>query len=1108
MITNECIKSEAANGASYNRGTQYYRNGYVKKLQLLDDGLTLQAKVKGGQLYSIFLKVDETYKVREYSCNCPAFSLYHGACKHIVAAMLAAKAEWGSYFPEDDYGAVLPFPRTPKREMGVSSLIPFQVKKKQTVSRATQELLHFFRSEAIDITGPSCKTPVMLLPTLFFAMRGVARESWLEFTIGIERMYVLKDIPQFINAIENGTTISYGKNFVFDPQCMEFDQNSKKLIELMKKVYADERQRAGWNYSYSSAHGSTRQFYLTNTNLCNFLAAVSECSFSAQINGEAHTAIQVKSGRPPLKLKVNAIDEGLRLSLDAAGEKMLGLDTDFQYIYYEKNIYRTDMDFSRYIKPLMKCFDDLRNNEVFVPMVAASDLFTAVLPSLQKIGAVDIEEKVYEQFQREPLESRVYFDKHGDGMSARVEFQYGEVVINPVAGEKNQETKINEQWLIREIVEEKRVVNLFQRYGFTESEDSFVQPEEIATFDFLQEGLPELQDIVDIYYSDAFRRVGIKKPGDFAAGIKLNTDTDLLELSFQFEDVSVQEVWSLIEDYKLKKKYHRMADGSFVLLNSPDFQIAARLLEQLNLKQADLEKGKIELPKYRGLYIDSLAREASDFAMERNSAFRKMVEDVREPRDVEYVLPEGIKGTLRAYQKTGFKWLKSLAGYGFGGILADDMGLGKTLQVLTFILSEKGERKKPSLVIAPTSLVYNWQDEAAKFVPDLKVVVISGQQGERQGLFQEIQAADLVVTSYALLKRDILQYTDQEFQYCFLDEAQNVKNPNTLNAKSVKQIKAKSYFALTGTPIENNLTELWSIFDFLMPGYLLNHKAFSQRFEQPIIKSRDEVAMYELSRHTKPFILRRMKKEVLHELPAKIESRMTSEMTAEQAKLYAGWLFKARAEFESEVQVNGFEKSQIKILSLLTRLRQICCHPSLFIENYQWGSGKMDMLEEIVTDAVGSGHRILLFSQFTGMLALIKEKLALLQIPYFYLDGATGAQERIRLVHAFNAGEMDIFLISLKAGGTGLNLTGADMVIHYDPWWNPAVEDQATDRAYRLGQKKSVQVYKLITKGTIEEKIYQLQQKKKELIDTLIQPGENFLTKMSEAEIRGLFELG
>ena len=491
--------------------------------------------------------------------------------------------------------------------------------------------------------------------------------------------------------------------------------------------------------------------------------------------------------------------------------------------------------------------------------------------------------------------------------------------------------------------------------------------------------------------------------------------------------------------------------------------------------------------------------------MERNRSFKKMVQDIREPQDAEFSLPRGLKGKLRDYQKLGFKWLKSLASYGLGGILADDMGLGKTLQVLTFLLSEKETSPGPSIVIAPTSLVYNWQDEVNKFAPDLKTIVVAGQQSNRLEQLQEIEQADLIVTSYGLIKRDISVYEQKQFNYCFLDEAQHVKNPNTLNAKAVKRIKALSYFALTGTPIENTLTELWSIFDFVMPGYLRSHKVFTSRFEIPIVKNGDTAARQELTRHIKPFLLRRMKKAVLKELPEKIESKIVTEMTVEQAKLYEACLLQARTELETELRLSGFEKSQIKILALLTRLRQLCCHPSLFLENYQGGSGKLEALEEMLQDAISGGHRILLFSQFTSMLQLIRQQLDSAGIACHYLDGATPAQERIRLVHAFNAGEKNVFLLSLKAGGTGLNLTGADMVIHYDPWWNPAVEEQATDRAYRIGQNNSVQVLKLITKDTIEEKIYLLQQKKKELIDTLIQPGETVITKLTEAEIRELF---
>ena len=292
-----------------------------------------------------------------------------------------------------------------------------------------------------------------------------------------------------------------------------------------------------------------------------------------------------------------------------------------------------------------------------------------------------------------------------------------------------------------------------------------------------------------------------------------------------------------------------------------------------------------------------------------------------------------------------------------------------------------------------------------------------------------------------------------------------------------------------------------------MPQYLQSHGKFSRNYEVPIIRNADTKAMHELSRHIKPFILRRMKKDVLKELPDKIESKMVSELTTDQKKVYLSWLLKIKGEVFGEIDTVGFEKSQIKILAGLTRLRQICCHPSLFIDNYKKDSGKLLQLEEIVYDAVDSGHRILIFSQFTSMLAIISETLKKNGIECFYLDGSTKADERGRLVNTFNEGNADVFLISLKAGGTGLNLTGADMVIHYDPWWNPAVEDQATDRAHRIGQEKAVQVIKLITAGTIEEKIFNLQQKKKALVDSVIKPGETLITKLSKAEVEDLFSV-
>ena len=437
-------------------------------------------------------------------------------------------------------------------------------------------------------------------------------------------------------------------------------------------------------------------------------------------------------------------------------------------------------------------------------------------------------------------------------------------------------------------------------------------------------------------------------------------------------------------------------------------------------------------------------------------------------------------------------------------------GFGKTLQLITLLLLyvESREQPKASIVVCPSSLALNWENEIKKFAPSLKTLVIHGNAKEREKQLKQIGNYHIVVTSYDLLKRDrdIYEELDYEFQYIIADEAQYIKNNNTQNAKAIKVIRAKTKYALTGTPIENSLSELWSIFDFIMPGYLFSYHKFKELYETPIVKDQDETAMRKLKMLIEPFILRRVKKEVLTELPDKTISVLNNEMQEEQLKIYLSYLAQAKQEAIQELQQNGVEKSQIKILALLMRLRQICCHPGLFIDNYKGESSKLNQCIEIVKDAVVAGHKILLFSGYTGMFSFIEKALQKEGISYFKLTGQTKVGERIGMVEEFNKNEsIKVFLISLKAGGTGLNLIGADMVIHYDPWWNLSAENQATDRTYRIGQKKNVQVYKLITKNSIEEKIYELQQRKAKLIDNMLSTNQTFINKLSKEEIMQLF---
>lgn len=435
---------------------------------------------------------------------------------------------------------------------------------------------------------------------------------------------------------------------------------------------------------------------------------------------------------------------------------------------------------------------------------------------------------------------------------------------------------------------------------------------------------------------------------------------------------------------------------------------------------------------------------------------------------------------------------------------------GKTIQMLSVIVDyvQNNKNRKASLVVSPSSLTLNWQNEAQKFAQGLKTLVINGTLTERKRKIEEIEQYDLVITSYDLLKRDIELYIkkDYHFRYIIADEAQYLKNSNTQNAKSIKKVKADTRYALTGTPIENSLSELWSIFDFIMPGYLFNYKYFKTTYETPIIKDEDKKAMEKLRMLIEPFILRRNKKEVLTELPDKTITVLNNEMGEEQKRIYLTYLAQVKQEIAEKIELDGYEKSHMQILAALTRLRQICCHPSLFIQNYKDTSSKLEQCMEILQDATSSGHKILLFSGYTSMLEIIEKELKQKNITYFKLTGSTKVEERIELAEEFNKNpDIKVFLISLKAGGTGLNLTGADIVVHYDPWWNLSTENQATDRAYRIGQKNNVQVYKLITKNSIEEKIYELQQKKAELVDNMLSTKTSFINKLSKDEIMRLW---
>ena len=625
-------------------------------------------------------------------------------------------------------------------------------------------------------------------------------------------------------------------------------------------------------------------------------------------------------------------------------------------------------------------------------------------------------------------------------------------------------------------------------------------------YTFLTEGVDKFMEKFEVLITDKLKNRKIISQKTFNMGVRI--ENNFLDVDFNDLGLDEDELRDIFKRYKLRKKYYRLKDGSFINIDSQGIDTLVNLAKTLNITEKEIASGSVQIPKYRALYIDNIAKTAmKDITIDLDKNFKDIVNNVSDVEYEKFEEPKELKGVLRSYQKTGFNWLKTLEKYGFGGILADDMGLGKTIQVISLLLDEKEHGERTSIVVCPSSLYINWQKEIERFSKDIKTLIISGNAEQREELIKTINDYDVIITSYDLLKRDIEQYKNYKFKYVIADEAQYVKNNNTKNAKALKELNSESRFALTGTPIENSLAELWSIFDFIMPGYLYTYKKFKDEFETPIIKENDNEAMQRLQKIVAPFILRRIKRDVLKELPDKTEQIMYSKMDEEQQKLYTSYLALAKVKMRQEIESNGFEKSKMKILSLITRLRQICCHPQLFLDDYKGESSKLNQCMEIIEGAIAAKHKILLFSGFTSMFDIITPELEKRGIEYSILTGQTKVDTRIEMVDEFNKDDnIKVFLISLKAGGTGLNLTGADMVIHYDPWWNLSAQNQATDRAYRIGQRNNVQVFKLISENSIEEKIQKLQDKKQNLTDSVIKSGETFISRMTKDEILELFE--
>lgn len=1024
--------------AIYRRGLEYFKEGRVHLY--VRDNNELVSVVDGEEVYNVSIHLDDDGRVTDTLCTCPYYTTMDCACKHIVATLKVRQKELDevAVFTDDN-------------------------------DRLAKELCAEYE----------CETHEKKRLNLAFVMR--INETPLREVRYSLSLLAGEGIPEAVNGVERFLSAFVGdgeyklsKFRKFKPEDYAFSENDRKILEIL----AESCQNKESSFAYVKKVSSTEIGALTAKRLMPYLINA-KCNFV--INDMRLDDVQIRDENPDIQIDVRATDSSVSVTVTESG---FAIVPDGSWFYFSGDIYHTDESWRKSYMPIYRTLNGGTRTQLEFAGENRIAFATHALPELKKLSGA-VFDGIDDVVVNEKPDFDVYFDCPQNAVTAVIMAKYGNINIRM----PKEQTLHSEKIVLRNPIMENEVLKHFS--AFRLAEGGYILDDNDEIYKFVFETLPELEKVANIIGSNSFDALRQKIEPDIEAKVSYRKDIDLLDVSFE-STMTPEEIEGILSAVQLRKAYYRNAQGRFIKLDSNN--TVAILFNQLGFSLDDVRNKSKKVSKYHALYLDGVAKKGK---ISSDATFLKLIEDVK---SIKADIPESINAVLRPYQKEAVHWMTQLDELGFGGILADDMGLGKTLEVIAFVMSKRHD--EPALVVAPSALLYNWLNEIKRFAPDAKTIIIDGAKDERKQKLHELSGMDFVITSYPLLRRDSALYQDVKFSFCFIDEAQYIKNPKTMNARGVKLINADSRFALTGTPVENSLTELWSIFDFIMPDYFGKRRAFVEMYERPVTQGFEDAAVL-LRGRIKPFVMRRMKKDVLKELPEKIENTIYAELVPEQKKLYEAYLAVARREVD---RIIAEGESDMLILSLLTRLRQICCHPALFDDAYENESGKLELLYELVSSAVLGGHRVLVFSQFTSMLKIIKEEFSKKGIESFYLDGSTPPYERAELADRFNSGEREVFLISLKAGGTGLNLTGADTVIHYDPWWNPAVTDQASDRAYRIGQTKAVQVIRLAASGTIEEQILKLQDKKRSLADGIIIKNSATLSNLTNEEILSLFE--
>lgn len=999
-------------------------------------------------------------------------------CKHQLAALLLLAEYIDKYNPGDstDFEAML------------------LMKRYQQINRN-------------QVVGAVCETveDVRLEPRL----ESFGDSLKLSFRVGINKLFVVKNLTEFVQNIEEKNIQKFGKTTEIDFNIHKIHEDSQKYYSYIRKIVREEQRRfeTGDFFAYDEPEiGSSIPLY--GSRLDDFYELLSEgnekAAYTDKMTGEKGLSLAVREKNPEIRMYVrgkfdkNKIFTGI--SILGNFPTILSGERDYYFIE-QPYLNRMSAEAAEVLEPLFE-IEESGNVRFEVGRKSLSDFYYHTMPMLSTY--IDFKEEKRESIEAylpPKAEFRFYLDAEKEGLTCDAKVCYGEKNYSLM----ERITEKVQADSVQDASAEAEAVFHISRYfdGVDKERGLFVcsnEPESV--FAVLEKGINELLPMGEVFCTERLKNINVRRKTPLSVGVSL--ESGIMNLEISSEEFSNEELLEILASYRKKKKYHRLTNGDFLNIEDENLEMLTGMIDTLHISSKEFLKGNIKIPSYRALYLDKLLEKNDSLYVERDKHFKALIKEFKTVADSDFELPQSLQKVLRNYQAGGYRWLRTLEAYGFGGILADDMGLGKTLQVISVLQAAKDEEKKgTSLIVSPASLIYNWQEEFRRFAPDIKTLVVSGNQKERAALLKGYENYDVLITSYDLLKRDIGEYEEARFSFQIIDEAQYIKNHTTAVAKAVKCINSQTKYALTGTPIENRLSELWSIFDYLMPGFLYGYETFRKELELPVTKNKDEIASERLKKMVSPFILRRLKQDVLKDLPDKLEEIQFARFEAKQQQVYDGQVVHMK-EMLAKQSGEEFAQNKLQILAELTKLRQICCDPSLLFENYNGESAKRQACMDLIKSAIEGEHRILLFSQFTSMLALLEESLKAEGIEYYKITGATPKEERIRLVKQFNEGTVPVFLISLKAGGTGLNLVGADVVIHYDPWWNQAVQNQATDRAHRIGQKKVVTVYKLIMKNSIEEKIVHLQEAKKNLADEILSGENGGLAQMSKEDLLAL----